>query len=105
MNILNKLRLAYGLRWKSEYPPIHWREIGMVFVLIGIYGLVAHADDLGDRAAEIERRAAAAERAADIYYGYKVALTNCERGATGYYYPGNTKAFLCPVSVGMSNVR
>jgi len=101
MLLFNRLRLQYGLLWRKHYPTWHdareWlRTAGFCTLIIGAYAAVAYIDDLDARAAEMEQRADAATRAAEIYRAHKGVLKNCELGAQGYYYPESQQAYLCP---------
>jgi hypothetical protein len=53
-----------------------------------VYGLAAHIDELGNRAALMEKAAEMEGRQAQV-------LRDCERGATGYYYQSSGKIFEC----------
>lgn len=101
MTFYTRLRLATGLRWRSHYPTMadlreFLRGLFAAFVLLAVFALTDHIDELGDRAAQIEQRAEAAERAAAIYEASAQVLRDCEQGAQGYYRAESGKTFECP---------
>lgn len=98
MTFFARLRLRRGLFWKTSRPPMPWKQTLVVVACIAAYVGVAQVDRLAERAAIMERVVTA-------YEPFVQTLRDCERGATGYYYTGSTKAYLCPVSVGRSDVR
>jgi hypothetical protein len=95
--ILNRYRLAAGLHWPAARVPVPWSRIARDLLVVGalvlVYGLVDAIDNLAERAVEIEQRAAMAERAAEIYGARAAVLRDCEKGATGYYYPADGRTY------------
>jgi hypothetical protein len=88
MTAYQRLRFSRGLHWQTNTPPLPWRSIAITVACVLTYGLVAHVDELGNRAALMEQAAEAEGRQAQV-------LRDCERGASGYYYPTSGKTFEC----------
>ena len=76
--ILNRLRLFTGLHWRGKFPPIPWRDLLALAAILLIYGVMGYSDGLADRAAEMERRAVMAERAAEIYSAKAAVLSRMQ---------------------------
>lgn len=91
--MLTKLRLKYGLMWRSVRPSLRDAKtlidasLAVVFVLI-VLGLVAKLEE------QTELRIAATQ-AAEIYAASAKVLIDCESGAaSGYHYPSG-RAYEC----------
>ncbi len=84
---LMHLRLKHGLHWRGKYPPVPWRHVINLTAVIALYALASSLDYyLG--------AAQAATQAAQVFEAQARVLRDCERGATGYYYPDG-RTFQC----------
>lgn len=84
---MQKLRLQYGLRWRTSYPPIPWVPLAWLTVLLGLFALASSLD-------YNIRRAQMAELAAEVYAAKAQVLSDCEHGAIGYHYQDG-RAYEC----------
>lgn len=85
--MLTHLRLKHGLLWRGKYPPIPWVHLRRLLVVLAALVLASSLDYYIERAQF-------AERAAGLFEARAQALSNCEKGATGYYYPDG-RAYQC----------
>lgn len=80
MSVYDNWRLNYGLRWRTARPELPWKHLSAVALLVLLCVLAGSLDYAIARAEH-------AERAAELYEAKARVLHDCERGATGYYYP------------------
>ena len=85
---LSHFRLAHGLFWRGNTPPIPWAFLfkTAAFVAVSVLAVVA---------TELNAKLDVMERVTEIYEAKVTAMTNCEKGAQAYYYPDG-RAFECP---------
>lgn len=62
---MTPLRLRYGLRWKTSWPPVA-RPLFALFVVLLLYALAGTLDYHVQKAAELERLKPVAESYSDV---------------------------------------
>lgn len=81
------LRFRYGLRWEKSRPPLLAPHLFAVLLLLLLFVMAGSLDYAIAKAEMLER-------VANTYEANARVLRDCERGATGYYYPDG-RVFEC----------